>query len=110
MNEYISWKEHRIDDMDLGGVPISGSDGLTAADLDNDGYLDILSVHETDVEYDGVARGYIRLAFGSADPDKWELATLAEGTEAGAAEDVDIVDVNGASDNCAYNIDTASCE
>ena len=92
---YISWKEHRIDDVDLGGVAISGSDGLIAGDLDQDGYPDIVSVHESDIEYDGVAKGHIRLAFGSADPDQWELVTLAEGEEAGAAEDADIADVNG---------------
>ena len=92
---YISWKEHRIDDVDLGGVPISGSDGLIMGDLDKDGYPDVVSVHESDTVYDGVARGHIRLAFGSANPDQWELVTLAEGEEAGAAEDVDIADVNG---------------
>ena len=35
------------------------------------------------------------IAFGSADPDQWELVTLAEGPEAGAAEDVDVADLNG---------------
>ncbi len=92
---YISWKEHIIDDEAVGGVPISGSDGLSIADLDKDGYIDIVSVHESDTTYDGVADGHIRIAFGSADPDGWELVTLAAGEEAGAAEDVAIADMNG---------------
>ncbi len=92
---YISWKEHIIDDEAIGGVAISGSDGLAIDDLDKDGHIDIVSVHESDTTYDGVADGHIRIAFGSADPDGWELATLAVGEEAGAAEDVAIADMNG---------------
>jgi hypothetical protein len=65
------------------------------ADLDKDGYLDIVSVHESDTEYDGVPDGYIRLAFGTADPDRWILATLASGKEAAAPEDVAVGDLNG---------------
>lgn len=92
---YISWKEHLIDDPDISGLSLSGSDGLIMGDLDLDGYQDIVSVHEGDTEYDGIPRGYIRLAFGSDDPNVWELATLAHGSEAGAAEDVAIGDING---------------
>lgn len=92
---YISWKEHLIDGQEISGVPLSGSDGLTMGDLDKDGFPDFVSVHESDVEYDDVARGHIRIAFGSDNPHRWDLVTLAEGAEAGAAEDVDIADADG---------------
>ena len=86
--QYISWKEHLIDDEQLsGGVVLRGGDGLQMADLDRDGHFDIVSVHEDN--------HHIRLAFGSDDPDRWELVTLAEGDEAKAAEDVSITDANG---------------
>ena len=59
--EYISWREHLIDDQALGGVPIRGGDGLQLADFDRDGVMDIVSVHEDS--------NHVRLAFGSRDPD-----------------------------------------
>ena len=85
---YISWNEHLIDDENLsGGVPLRGADGCAVADLDADGHLDIVSVHEDS--------DHIRIAFGSPDPDAWALVTLARADEARAAEDVAVADADG---------------
>lgn len=74
------------------------------ADIDNDGYEDIVSVRESDSEYDSStfdpdhipdAEGHVRIAFGTADPDRWINITLAAGVNAPAPEDAAIADVNG---------------
>jgi len=85
---YISWVEHRIDDELLnGGTAIRGGDGLAMGDIDRDGIEDIASVHEDS--------NHLRVAFGTANPYKWESITVAEGAEVGAIEDVAIGDLNG---------------
>jgi hypothetical protein len=35
---YISWQEHIIDDPEVAGFALSGSDGLFMGDIDRDGY------------------------------------------------------------------------
>lgn len=85
---YISWQEHTVDDEKVnGGLSIRGGDGLAMADLDGDGYLDIVSVHEDS--------NHLRIAFGTADPDTWINITVAEGAEVGAIEDIAIGDIDG---------------
>lgn len=100
---YISWREHIIDDPASAGFALSGSDGLVMGDIDKDGFEDIVSVHESDEEYDSAQynpdfvpppAGHVRIAFGSSDPDNWENITIAEGADAPAPEDAVIVDLN----------------
>lgn len=93
--EYISWREHVIDDQVEPGVPLTGGDGLQLADLDRDGHEDVISVHESDSEYDDVGDGYVRVAFGNGGAGPWQNRTLADGALAGAPEDIAVGDLNG---------------
>ena len=101
---YISWREHIIDDAEVAGVPFSGSDGLVMGDIDQDGREDVVSVHESDAEYDSAqyvpgfeapAAGHVRIAFASDSPRHWTSITLAEGEDAPAPEDAALADMNG---------------
>ena len=86
--EFISWREHRIDDQGInGGVPIRGGDGIAIGDIDGDGLEDLVTAHEDS--------NHIRIAFSSGSSDEWTLRTIAEGQWAGAVEDVALVDLNG---------------
>lgn len=100
---FISWREHLIDDPVASGVPFNGSDGFVVADIDRDGIEDIVSVHESDAEYDSAEHapgfvppvaGHVRVHFGSPDPRRWTSITLAEGADAPAPEDAAVADLN----------------
>lgn len=101
---YISWQEHLIDDAAILDFVLSGGDGLVMADLDQDGFPDIVSVHESDSSYDSAnftpgfeapPEGYVRIAFGSADPLQWHNITVAKELDAAAPEDAALADING---------------
>jgi hypothetical protein len=101
---YISWREHLVDDAAVLDFVLSGGDGLVMADIDRDGFVDIVSVHESDSSYDSAnftpgfvapPEGHVRIAFGSADPTQWHNITVAEGLDAAAPEDAAVADVNG---------------
>lgn len=101
---FISWREHIIDDSEVTGVPFSGSDGLVMGDIDRDGYETVVSVHESDAEYDSAQfvpgfvpppAGHVRIAFASESPDRWANITIAEGGDAPAPEDAALADMNG---------------
>lgn len=86
--QFISWSEHLIDDEQTnGGIPIRGGDGLVMGDVDRDGTMDIVSVHEDS--------HHLRIAFGTPDPDRWVLVTVGEGDEVAAIEDVAVGDIDG---------------
>lgn len=86
--EYISWIEHVIDDEAInGGLPIRGGDGIALVDLDADGFEDIVTAQEDS--------NHLRVAYGTGDPKRWVLRTLAQGNVVGAVEDVAIADLNG---------------
>lgn len=91
---YISWREHVVDDRIDAAQPLTGGDGLVIADIDRDGREDIVSVHESDVEYDGTPDGFVRIAFATGNGSRWTNVTLAQGVEAGAPEDAAVGDVN----------------
>mgnify|MGYP000176864241 CR=1 FL=1 len=102
--ESLAWREHLIDDPLIAGFALSGSDGLVVGDIDGDGLEDIVSVHESDSEYDSSAydpdyvpdaAGHVRIAFRSAEGLAWDSITLAEGADTPAPEDVAIADLNG---------------
>ncbi|MEE9125962.1 MAG: VCBS repeat-containing protein [Planctomycetota bacterium] len=88
--QYISWREHLIDGQEISKTSLRGGDGLVVIDLDRDGHLDVVSVHEDS--------NHVRIAFGSKDPDKWTNVTLASGQAVAECEDVVAGDMNG--DGC----------
>ena len=101
---FISWREHIIDDSEVTGVPFSGSDGLVMGDIDKDGFEDVVSVHESDAEYDSARfrpgfvaplAGHVRIAFASESPGDWTNITIAEAADAPAPEDAALADMNG---------------
>ncbi|MBT4522638.1 MAG: hypothetical protein HOC23_21785 [Halieaceae bacterium] len=70
---YIHWSERLIDDEGLSGLALRGADGFEVADFDKDGFADVAIMYEDSF--------HLRLAFGSANPDQWQLVTLSAGTE-----------------------------
>lgn len=84
----VHWVEHLID----GAAELSslrGADGLIEVDLDRDGRLDVVAVHEDS--------GHVRVAFGGARWGEWSHITLAA-AQADGAEDVATGDLDGDGD------------
>ena len=100
--EYISWREHLIDDRDCRRVNFSGSDGFVLGDIDRDGIEDIVLVHESmRLRFRFVSRRFcaadgchVRIHYGSNDPNLWFNLTVAEAEDVPAPEDAVLVDLN----------------
>ena len=79
--DFISWREHRIDDQDInGGLAIRGGDGIAIGDIDGDGLEDLVTAHEDS--------NHICVAFSNGIVGRWTLKTIADGALAGAVEAV----------------------
>lgn len=85
---FVHWVEHLVDGPDQ--VPgLRGADGLIEVDLDGDGRLDVVAVHEDS--------GHVRASFGGARPGDWTSVTL-DATRSDGAEDVAAGDLDGDGD------------
>lgn len=84
---YIWWLEQRIDDEGMASLPVRGAGSLQIADIDKDGFPDIVSAYEKS--------NHIRAAFGSAEPNAWFRLTLVEGPEVETPKHFSIADLNG---------------
>lgn len=85
--DYISWREHLIDDEEMGRIPVRGAARLLVTDLDKDAHADILSLH--------LKSAHVRMAFGSEDPREWYLLSLVEGEQVAGLRDIASADWNG---------------
>ena len=62
--DFISWREHRIDDQDInGGLTIRGGDGIAIGDIDGDGDEDVVTggysgINIIDGAYSGASRDF----------------------------------------------------
>jgi hypothetical protein len=84
----LHWVEHLIDG--AAQLPaLRGADGLIEVDLDRDGRLDVVAVHEDS--------GHVRAAFGGERWGAWSHVTLAD-AQADGAEDVAAGDLDGDGD------------
>jgi len=84
---YITWEELLVDDPGLSKIPIRGAGRMRAADLNQDGHVDVLSAHRDS--------SHVRVAWGTGLAFDWARHSLAEGDLAPGAEDVLVADFSG---------------
>ncbi len=89
---YIAWREHIVDDGGVAGERILGADGLAVGDLDRDGFIDVIAVHEDSSHVRAVFGGPIEVR---RQPGWSGSLTLGKGPLVGDCEDVSIGDLDG---------------